>query len=261
MNSKISCPGSRAIKNPTPEYFSCPNCGTEVEIWTNEPSYPCSNCGTRVFRDQNPSCIDWCPYAEECVGPEVYQSLKPENKEPSAERKGTSPIDIVSQEHDKALNKISLLRAATLCLRASTNVAGDQPIQTIERAYNDMAGVFEFVDNELSRHLQREEDVLFPLVEKHIGKDKSPTVLLLAEHDEIRQTHAGLKKELDALQKSDDDNRAVVATELYKTGSHFGKLLNSHIEKENASLLPIAKSLFNEKELEEFGQQWRNGNT
>src|SRR3990170_2829998 len=109
---KSSCPGSKAIKNPTPELLTCPNCGAEVEIWTNELSYPCSNCGARVFREQHPSCIDWCPYAEECIGPEVYQSLKPESKEPLSDGKVASPIDIVGQEHDKALDKISLLRAA-----------------------------------------------------------------------------------------------------------------------------------------------------
>ncbi len=31
-----TCPGSRAIREPRPEYIDCSNCGTEVEIWTDE---------------------------------------------------------------------------------------------------------------------------------------------------------------------------------------------------------------------------------
>ncbi len=65
MTLAKSCPGSRAVREPTPEYISCPNCGDEVEVWTHEVSRACSKCGTRVFREQRPSCIDWCPYAEQ----------------------------------------------------------------------------------------------------------------------------------------------------------------------------------------------------
>lgn len=80
MASTKHCPGSRAIRDPTPEYINCPNCGHEVEVWTHELSYPCSNCGTRVFRNRGPSCIDWCPHAEECVGAELYSKLVKERQ-------------------------------------------------------------------------------------------------------------------------------------------------------------------------------------
>lgn len=78
------CPGSKAIKEPTPEYIPCPNCGNEVEVWTHELMYPCDKCGTPVFREQGPSCIDWCPFAEECVGPERYRRLKGANPKSQA---------------------------------------------------------------------------------------------------------------------------------------------------------------------------------
>lgn len=70
------CPGSTKIKNPTPEYLKCSNCANEVEIWTDEVKTVCSNCGNTVYKDQVPSCIDWCSHAEECIGTEVYQRMK-----------------------------------------------------------------------------------------------------------------------------------------------------------------------------------------
>ncbi|MDZ4230580.1 MAG: hypothetical protein U1B77_02035, partial [Dehalococcoidales bacterium] len=68
-----SCPGSRVIREPRPEFINCPDCSREVEIWTDELKAKCPGCGTMVFRAQQASCIDWCPQAKECVGPEVYE--------------------------------------------------------------------------------------------------------------------------------------------------------------------------------------------
>lgn len=72
------CPGSQTIKNPVPADYPCPNCGTEVEIWSFELKAECPNCGTAVFKERTPSCIDWCQHAKECVGEEIYNRLKEE---------------------------------------------------------------------------------------------------------------------------------------------------------------------------------------
>ena len=52
--------------------FDCPSCGEEVEIWTDEIRGVCSNCGRAVFRDGYMSCLEWCKFAQECVGEEAY---------------------------------------------------------------------------------------------------------------------------------------------------------------------------------------------
>lgn len=79
MNSfaKNMCPGSSKIREPIPEYFTCPQCGNqEVEIWTHELKAACDKCGALVFRPMEQSCIDWCKYAKECIGEEKYAELK-----------------------------------------------------------------------------------------------------------------------------------------------------------------------------------------
>ncbi len=66
------CPGAKILRQPQPEMFDCPSCGEEVEIWTDEIRGVCSNCGRAVFRDGFMSCLEWCKFAQDCIGEEAY---------------------------------------------------------------------------------------------------------------------------------------------------------------------------------------------
>jgi hypothetical protein len=66
------CPGSKILRQPQPEMFDCPSCGEEVEIWTDEIRGVCSNCGRTVFREGFMSCLEWCKFAQDCIGEEAY---------------------------------------------------------------------------------------------------------------------------------------------------------------------------------------------
>ncbi|MBN1836139.1 MAG: hypothetical protein JW820_09840 [Spirochaetales bacterium] len=68
----MMCPGARFLRQPRPEMFECPDCGAEVEIWSDEIRGTCSSCGRHVFREGLPSCVQWCKYAKECVGAEAF---------------------------------------------------------------------------------------------------------------------------------------------------------------------------------------------
>lgn len=67
------CPGAKLIRQPKPEIFICPNCGEEVEIWTDEIKAVCPNCKTTVFKFQDMSCVEWCKMAKECIGEMAYE--------------------------------------------------------------------------------------------------------------------------------------------------------------------------------------------
>ena len=71
------CPGAAHIRTPTIEIKRCPECDNEVEMFSNEMQASCSNCGFTVYNDIE-SCVQWCKYAKECVGEEVYNKLKKE---------------------------------------------------------------------------------------------------------------------------------------------------------------------------------------
>ncbi len=69
------CPGSKLLRQPKPEMFDCPNCGAEVEIWTDELKGVCSRCKTVVMRYQDQSCLEWCKLAKNCVGETAYNNF------------------------------------------------------------------------------------------------------------------------------------------------------------------------------------------
>ena len=69
------CPGARNIIMPTIELKKCPECGEEVELVSTDMQVNCPQCGFTIYNDLV-SCIQWCEYAKECVGEEVYERLK-----------------------------------------------------------------------------------------------------------------------------------------------------------------------------------------
>ncbi len=71
----LRCPGSGGFREPEPEIFRCPKCGSDVEIWTDELKGLCEKCGEAVFKEAMPSCLEWCRFAKECVGEEKYKKF------------------------------------------------------------------------------------------------------------------------------------------------------------------------------------------
>ncbi len=71
-----SCPGAAQFtRTPTLKIKRCPECGGNVEIFSTDLRVNCDNCGFIIYNDLE-SCIQWCKYAKECVGEELYNKLK-----------------------------------------------------------------------------------------------------------------------------------------------------------------------------------------
>ncbi len=247
-----SCPGARTIREPIPEFIDCPDCGKEVEIWTDELKATCLGCGSKVLRAQQASCIDWCPHAAECVGPEAYERLRPGMEE---DLSGTdTPLNVLKREHDRVLENLGLLHGASLCLTLGT-LTPDSPVR--EKGIEHLSKVLDFFDKDVRLHFRREEEVLFPALEKHLGVKKSPTRVLLKEHGDIWQGYDQLKEKLVELQRNGSKLSQPVVTEVQDIGVRLDSLLREHIKKENESLLPLATGLLGENELEEISSKWK----
>ncbi len=80
------CPGQDS-RNLKVEVYKCPNCGAGVEIFSDETRAKCQKCGAKVYKEQLPSCIQWCAKARECLGEERWRELKGEDLQPEGERK------------------------------------------------------------------------------------------------------------------------------------------------------------------------------
>ncbi|MBI4186844.1 MAG: hemerythrin domain-containing protein [Chloroflexi bacterium] len=247
-----SCPGSRSIREPTPGYVNCPECGKEVEIWTDELKATCPGCHTVVLREQAPSCIDWCPHAKECIGPEVYERLRPQAEE-DAITADAGIVDIIKREHQQAEERVSLLRAASLCLRLG-NLTPGSPVR--DKGIDHLGKVLDFFDKGLKLHFRREEEVLFPALEKHTGVEKSPTQLLLGEHAQVWQWYDQLTAKLDELRR--DGHHETIPDEVQEIVNKVVPFLQEHIKKENDSLLPLTKRLLGKDELDDVAGRWRS---
>jgi ribosomal protein S27AE len=70
----MKCPG-QDIRNLKVSIHKCPNCGHDVEIFSDETRIKCKKCGTMVFKEKVPSCISWCSAARQCLGEERWKQL------------------------------------------------------------------------------------------------------------------------------------------------------------------------------------------
>jgi len=76
----MKCPG-RDTRFLRAGLHKCPQCGHKVEIFSDEVRVKCSKCKTYVYRDEIPSCIDWCKFAKNCIGKELWEVLEKHREE------------------------------------------------------------------------------------------------------------------------------------------------------------------------------------
>ena len=62
------------LRTPTIIEKICPNCGAEIEMFSIDTQMPCEKCGFIAYNDTL-SCVQWCAYARECVGEEMYEAM------------------------------------------------------------------------------------------------------------------------------------------------------------------------------------------
>jgi DUF438 domain-containing protein len=146
------------------------------------------------------------------------------------------PINILMEEHKIMLQLTEKLMAvANKILRvADASYVGDE-IHFLEHVSRD------FTDSE--KHYLREENVLFPILEKH-GVTEPPAIMWI-EHNQIREK----KKQLSNLV----GNYNVVSFQEFKnqlaeTAEALNSILPSHFYKENSILFPTALKVVTEQE-------------
>jgi PAS domain S-box-containing protein len=158
--------------------------------------------------------------------------------------KPTQPISILMEEH-KIMTKMTeeLLSLGNKILKVNDMRYIAEDINQVEHLIN------EFIDSE--KHYQREENVLFPNLEKH-GVTEPPAVMWM-EHDQIREQ----KKKLQALIKDvNESSFPSFKEELWETAKTLGNLLPSHFYKENNILFPAALSVITEQEWVEIRKEF-----
>jgi PAS domain S-box-containing protein len=148
----------------------------------------------------------------------------------------TSPIGILIEEH-KMLQQITekLIILNEKIQRAENIDLVIEELSQIKHTLNEL------IDAE--KHYLREENVLFPILEKH-GITEPPAIMWM-EHNQLREN----KKQLKTL--IDDSTRISFSDfkeQLSKLISSIKSVLDAHIYKENNILFPVAQRVITERE-------------
>ncbi len=61
-------------RTPTIIEKTCPNCGELIEMFSIDTQAHCEKCGFVAYNDTL-SCVQWCKYARQCVGDEMYRHM------------------------------------------------------------------------------------------------------------------------------------------------------------------------------------------
>ncbi len=154
-------------------------------------------------------------------------------KEKLAEKKEEVPVEhpigTLLTEHKMMLEMAERLKGLVSGLEK----------EEAEKIWEEMSHIaHHFQDSE--KHYLREENVLFPYLEKH-GITEPPKIMWM-EHDKIREAKKRFYK---ALAEKDKKTLKLVAGEIFE-------LLNSHFYKENNILFPTALKVISEREFQEI---------
>jgi len=150
--------------------------------------------------------------------------------------KPSQPISILLEEH-RIMTKMAedLMGYANKILKVTDIQYVGEDIHQIEHLTAD------FTDAE--KHYVREENVLFPMLEKH-GITEPPSIMWM-EHNQIRE----IKKKLQALIKDfKPEGFEGFKQELWDASKELATKLSSHFYKENNILFPASLSVITEQE-------------
>lgn len=139
-------------------------------------------------------------------------------------------IEELTADHEKILAKVDELEKAV-----------GEPVDR-----NKVEEFLEFTESFAEPHHHKEEEVLFPALEKKgMPRDGGPIGVMLSEHEAKR----GLVKELrKAVQEGKEDK-------IKENALAIASLLRDHIFKENNILYPCAKDALSAEEMAELGFQ------
>ena len=151
------------------------------------------------------------------------------------------PVHILMEEHK------ALLRLAGELVRIAQEL---RKPQDNEEWMGRLTEVKEDLQDSES-HYVREENVLFPYLEKH-GVTQPPAIMWM-EHDRIRPVKKGLYA---LVETSGGTEKRSFTTQLQETAVTLNELLHDHFQKENKILFPAALRVMTEEEWVDSRQQF-----
>lgn len=152
------------------------------------------------------------------------------------------PIHILMEEHKMLLQSACELKGIAQKLRGASGMdsASLEHLKHLEEHFK-----------ESESHYVREENVLFPYLEKH-GVTQPPAIMWM-EHNQIREVKKRLYRLIDGHGSMDFQD---FAQQLDEVTSALAELLTSHFPKENNILFPTSLRILAEDEWKDIRQQF-----
>lgn len=154
------------------------------------------------------------------------------------------PIHILMEEHKIMLDFTSKLKNLTELIKPAKD------FNSIPEELSKLKHIAKHF-KESESHYLREENVLFPYIEKH-GITQPPKMMWM-EHDKIREIKKSLSQLVD---KHRDMAFKVFADQLEKVSISLAEMLSSHFYKENNVLFPTSLKIISENEWNEIRAQF-----
>jgi hemerythrin-like domain-containing protein len=149
---------------------------------------------------------------------------------------GKKPTEILKEEHQHVLEKLDTLEEVIGQLDKK---------EDISVKLSELASFFE---TDFWVHFTKEEDALFPEIEKFMPRDGGPTGMMLMEHEDLRNSNAELQPAIGAYLADSDDSK--VKRTILEWGTHFIIALRNHIAKENDILFMMADMHLDEAQMD-----------
>jgi len=152
------------------------------------------------------------------------------------------PVFTLMAEHSLLLEYVNELASLITSMVKGERETKPEFLERIRQ----LIGFFE----ESETHYQREENALFPLIEKH-GLTGPPSAMW-TEHQEIHS----LEKTLFEMKAKSNDELAKNLDKLHATSINLANMLASHFNKENSILFPASMRLLSKEEWDTVTQDF-----
>jgi hemerythrin-like domain-containing protein len=166
------------------------------------------------------------------------------------------PIDRLLQEHQSIMRDLVKLRDAVNAMESKGDAA-------LPEALPALRGAARLLGGELIAHARREDEALFPALERELGGETGPTAAMRAEHREIQAQAERLRATIHelheiqhpALARAEAEFKRLAtagndAESLRVSAKGILSLLDDHFMKEEQVLFPMAREVLAPEALE-----------
>lgn len=164
----MKCPGQDMRFWKPGDIFdaACPKCGRKVEFFKDEVRRKC-RCGHEIVNPKlDFGCVQWCPYAEQCVGAvpeEVKERQKAEQRDTLKERIALEMKKYFGTDFKRVHHAIKVARFAEQILK----IEGGNPLVVMGAAYLHDIGIHE-ADRKYGSHSGSYQEMEGPAIAREI---------------------------------------------------------------------------------------------